>query len=130
MRFTIDRSDRSDRIMIKLIGELDMATAPQLTEAFEVLPTGPYHLVVDVSELSFIDSTGIKAMLDGKAFLEVQGLTMEVTRPTNRVRKVLDLLAVPGFLVINPDGKGGVKASRLSRHAPRLRPHQDPSADC
>ena len=82
MRLTIDRSDRSDRIQLKLIGELDMATARQLTEAFEVLPTGPYHLVVDVSELTFIDSTGVKAMLQGKAFLQVQGLTMVVTRPT------------------------------------------------
>jgi anti-anti-sigma factor len=46
-----------------LSGELDMATAPQLAAAFsEVLPSDR-PLMVDARQLSFMDSSGIQAII-------------------------------------------------------------------
>jgi anti-anti-sigma factor len=48
---------------LKLVGELDVATAPQLTAALRGMPpTG--EVVLDLSELTFIDSCGVHAILD------------------------------------------------------------------
>jgi anti-anti-sigma factor len=47
---------------LKLIGELDLATAGDLREALE-LASAESEVRLDVSELSFIDSSGLRAIL-------------------------------------------------------------------
>ena len=54
--------------MFRLVGELDMATAPQLEEA---LRTGEHEnaseIVFDLRGLSFLDSMGLSALLRARA---------------------------------------------------------------
>jgi anti-sigma B factor antagonist len=53
-----------DRITVRLTGELDLSTRPELTLALdEAVSAGPRAIVVDLRGLSFIDSTGIVALL-------------------------------------------------------------------
>jgi anti-anti-sigma factor len=45
-------------------GELDIATVPDFEQSFdEVVGSAPEAIVVDLSELTFIDSTGLRALL-------------------------------------------------------------------
>lgn len=45
-------------------GELDIATVPDLETAFEqALSADPQSIVVDLSQVTFIDSTGIRLLL-------------------------------------------------------------------
>jgi anti-anti-sigma factor len=46
---------------LRLVGELDIGSVPVLLEAFSA---GEGQAVLDVSELSFIDSSGIHALVD------------------------------------------------------------------
>ncbi len=49
---------------MRLDGELDMATAPMLQEALERAEAdAPIMLVLDVQQLRFIDSTGLRVIL-------------------------------------------------------------------
>jgi anti-anti-sigma factor len=51
-----------DEAGLKLAGELDLATVPQLKEALrDFAPTDPVRL--DLGELTFLDSTGLHAIL-------------------------------------------------------------------
>jgi anti-sigma B factor antagonist len=57
--------DRGDVIVARLTGELDIAGAPSTgNQIEEAVPTSARGLVVDMSELEFIDSSGV-AMLFG-----------------------------------------------------------------
>ena len=59
--------DRDGIVVARLAGELDIAGAPRVSDAIaEAVPTTSPGLVIDFSELKFIDSSGV-AMLFGLA---------------------------------------------------------------
>ena len=74
------------QFVVKLHGELDMATEPVLTDMVqEVLSReGVGKLEVDLSGLQFLDSTGVRALLQIRRATEDRGVTLEVTRPGTR----------------------------------------------
>ena len=47
---------------VVVLGEVDMATAPELSEAIEsLINTGAQRVVVDAAGVTFMDSTGLAA---------------------------------------------------------------------
>ena len=82
---------------IRLAGELDMSTAAQLDE---VLGTAVEHggaIMIDLSELTFMDSTGIGAFLRAAVSLRGRGCLI-LHGEQDRVRRVLDLVRVDGSI--------------------------------
>jgi len=76
---------------LALRGELDLATAGRLLEATQTLRSG-CDVRMDVSELHFADSSGIRAML--KVVDSITPGTLVLVRPTRSVRRVLELLGI------------------------------------
>jgi anti-anti-sigma factor len=76
---------------LALRGELDLATAGRLLEVALTLPSG-CDVRLDVSELHFADSSGIRAML--KIVDSIKPGTLILVRPTRPVRRVLELLGI------------------------------------
>ena len=90
--FRIERSDRG--AMLHLAGELDLATAAKLTHALEELARLPdQDLVLDLSELEFIDSTGVHVLLDVANSLAAP-YRLVLLAPGNAVLRCLDLLQI------------------------------------
>jgi anti-anti-sigma factor len=58
----IDVTDDGDVLVVAACGELDLTTSPRLVEAF-ASTNGHKELVCDLTAVSFIDSTGIHALL-------------------------------------------------------------------
>ena len=56
--------------VIGLAGELDMATAPHLEAVLDRMMVIPKHIIVDVSELGFIDSTGLHLLVRASKLVE------------------------------------------------------------
>ena len=57
---------------MRLAGELDLRTAPQLTEAFaSIRSNGKAKL--DLAELTFIDSSGLHAILEAASSVDGAG---------------------------------------------------------
>jgi anti-sigma B factor antagonist len=82
---------------IRLAGELDMSTAAQLDE---VLGTAVEHggaITIDLSELTFMDSTGIGVFLRAAVSLRGRGCLI-LHGEQDRVRRVLDLVRVDGSI--------------------------------
>jgi anti-sigma B factor antagonist len=80
---------------LRLRGELDLATAPSLEGALsEAFDDGATALVLDLSALTFIDSTGI-ALLIGAIGREAAGTTVRfVPSQAPAVTRVLRLTGV------------------------------------
>jgi anti-sigma B factor antagonist len=73
-------------------GELDMATAPQLTSAVESLgSTAAQRVVVDLTGVSFIDSTGLSALCLARARLEGNGVVLVLGPTSSRVESILQM---------------------------------------
>ena len=82
---------------IRLAGELDMSTAAQLDE---VVGTAVEHggaITIDLSDLTFMDSTGIGVFLRAAVSLRGRGCLI-LHGEQDRVRRVLDLVRVDGSI--------------------------------
>ena len=71
----------ADCAVLRVAGEVDAYTAPQLRErVIRLLADGEVHIVVDMREVEFLDSTGLGALVGSLKRLRVrQGSLMVVT---------------------------------------------------
>jgi anti-sigma B factor antagonist len=77
---------------VRLMGELDMGTAPKLREELLRLASGGAQLVtVDLSDLVFIDSTGLSVLITALKRLRQQGGDLALRSPTPGTRRVLEI---------------------------------------
>jgi anti-anti-sigma factor len=83
------------------IGELDMATAPLLERAFDAVfrDDDVEMIVVDLTELGFIDSTGIHLLVRMRAACAAAD-RLRVVNGSGAVQRVLDLSGVRAHLPI------------------------------
>ncbi|MDT7649703.1 MAG: hypothetical protein QOI36_1109 [Pseudonocardiales bacterium] len=90
-----DRNGASLRYDVRLVGELDLASVGSLTDALEALrDERPELVVIDLSELRFVDARGLSALVDIDRDLRAVGGSLVLARPDPHVRRVLTLTAV------------------------------------
>lgn len=77
----------------RLVGELDMATATDLTQALSPLAAEDGNLTLDLDELAFIDSSGIRALLVVAEELASRG-RMILVQPSEPVERTLRLVGI------------------------------------
>lgn len=79
-------------ITFALSGDLDLSTLEQLESALEASLDGNPELVVfDLRELTFLDSSGLRAMLALHASQRERGGRLVLVRGPRRVHRVLEL---------------------------------------
>ncbi|MBA3302721.1 MAG: STAS domain-containing protein [Acidimicrobiia bacterium] len=84
--------------VLGLSGELDMGTAPDLLAvAHDVLGRGGSDIVLDLSELAFIDSTGLSTLLMLSRKVTGLGGTLALRSPSTRVEEVLRVTGLSGY---------------------------------
>lgn len=99
--FVVRRVDRGSEVLLMLSGELDVAGIDRLDEAARHLPAGG-HVTVDLSELTFMDSAGIKALMRLDLRCRAESWTLTLRAPQPRVLKVLKLCGFEHRFVITP----------------------------
>ena len=103
MQFDVDRTTVLGRPALRVRGELDLATAPRLVEAVESqLSQQPQSLVVDLTDTTFLDSSGARELARIARRAAEGGVALEVVCPrANRpVRLVVDLLELRAVVPI------------------------------
>ena len=61
MELSIDVEREGDDAVVRLAGELDISTSPDLQDALAELTGSPRRVTVDLAALEFMDSTGLAA---------------------------------------------------------------------
>src|SRR6266566_2064843 len=96
-----------DRAVVHVGGEVDLDTCPQLRGALaELVDQGSYHLVVDLEQVSFLDSSGIGVLMGVQRRLREHGGSLRLAAPAARLRRVLELTGVTTVLPISPTDEG------------------------
>jgi anti-sigma B factor antagonist len=86
----IDESRRGDIVVLRLHGELDLKTAPDLRIRLgDVVRRCDADVVLDLEGVSFIDSTGLAAMLNALRRLTRAGRRLAVVAPEGPVERIL-----------------------------------------
>lgn len=100
MAFTIDVRDAESHSIVRLTGELDMATAPRFHAVLdELVAAGQRCVLVDLYELSFCDSAGLNAFVQGDKQCAGHGGWLRLTRAQGHVARVIELSGVDEVLV-------------------------------
>jgi anti-sigma B factor antagonist len=102
----VDSRTEKDRIVISLDGELDMASAPLLEAALQSAEADATSvLVLDLRELRFMDSTGLRIILWARERLRSRGQELALTTGSNQVQRLLSVSGVGEHLrvIATPD---------------------------
>ena len=87
--------------VLRLVGELDVATAVELRRAVAgALEQLPSILTLDISGLSFVDSTGIGVLVGASRRAHEIGASFILLSPTRPVQKALHLTGVDQLMRI------------------------------
>jgi anti-sigma B factor antagonist len=83
---------RDGVVVMRLAGEVDMSSADLMARQFEALTSGNTRTVIlDASQVTFMDSTGLHALVEGKRVLHEAGTQIFLV-PSSQVRRVLELV--------------------------------------
>ena len=84
----------NDRALLSCVGELDLGTADELTIAVHsVLPDRPASVLIAFADDTFVDSSGLRALLE--ALQDCRDASIDVAvRPGASLQRLLDLVQV------------------------------------
>jgi anti-anti-sigma factor len=96
--FSITVRNVPDFHIVALHGELDIASVDGLAD--ELVRVAGSTIVVDLMDLTFMDSTGIGALVTTRTRLLANGQgELVLTRPTAIVRKALEIVGLSQWIV-------------------------------
>ena len=85
--------------VVGLAGELDMATAPEFTDCLaQLVEQCGADVVVDLGQLTFCDSAGISALVQGYEAARSRGGRLRIRGENGSVARVLDIAGVRVYL--------------------------------
>jgi anti-anti-sigma factor len=106
----VDEIRIGHRVVLALSGELDLATAPALQASLdEAVESGGADLWIDLSDVTFMDSTGLRALLATRRQLRVNSTSLAIICPEGPVRRV--------FTVAGLDDEFSIHTDRAAAHA-------------
>jgi anti-sigma B factor antagonist len=88
--------------IVQLVGELDISSVPALRQQLTELLASDGDVVVDLSGLTFMDSSGISVLIVAHKRARSQGRKMTLRRPGGTVAKVLAISGTDQVFSIEP----------------------------
>ncbi len=80
-----------------LVGEIDAHTAGRLTQAFD----DPGDLVLDLSGVEFVDSSGLRVLIELHQNCSQAGGAVVLRTPSPAVRRLLEVSGVADYLTVD-----------------------------
>jgi anti-sigma B factor antagonist len=100
MTFAIERSRVDGAARVAVAGEVDVDTAPRMRDALlEAIADGE-PVVVDLSSVTFMDSTGLSALVVAHRAAEVSGIPLRLRGVPRQLMKLLTLTGLDGLLSV------------------------------
>jgi len=94
--FSVGRQEEDERVVFVPRGELDLATAPEFEAALVAALDAGQHVVVDLRQLQFMDSSGVRVLIAAHARAGADGERLTLIRPApgGTVERILEIAGV------------------------------------
>ena len=104
MDLSITRADHGQRTVVHLGGEIDVYTAPLVRERLdEQILSGRTDLVVDLTGVTFLDSTGLGVLVGRLKLARTRGGALRLAGAEDRVLKVFAITGLDKIFEMHPD---------------------------
>ncbi len=102
-QFQVELSRPSaDVAVVELKGEVDLYTSPQFKDALlQAIGEGTARVVVDLSQVRFIDSTGLGVVVGGIKAVTARGGTLDLVCPEGRIRRTFEITGLDRIVHIH-----------------------------
>jgi anti-sigma B factor antagonist len=88
----VKTEDRNGLVHVALVGELDLSTVAKVqAELRRVEAEAPATVVVDLSKLTFLDSTGLRCIVTADERARDQGRRVVIVRGPDAVQRVFTI---------------------------------------
>jgi anti-sigma B factor antagonist len=92
MGLTIEKSQSSDGSLIRVVGEVDLYSSPELRKAIlKAIPSADGGLAIDLEGVTYIDSSGVATLVEGLRSAREHDVGFVLVAPSPAVRQVLEL---------------------------------------
>ena len=96
---TINQNREGNQLTISLEGRLDTATAPELEAVIDTALTGVETLVMDLEQLEYVSSAGLRVFLKMQKLMNTQG-AMKIIHVNETIMEVFDITGFVDILTI------------------------------
>jgi anti-sigma B factor antagonist len=88
----VSTEDRDGLVRVALVGELDLSTVAKVQEELRRIEvSSPATLVVDLSKLTFLDSTGLRCIVTADERARDEGRRIVIVRGPDAVQRVFTI---------------------------------------
>jgi anti-anti-sigma factor len=101
--FQVSLDDRGSLVVVRVRGEVDTATAPQMGQAIDAQLARRRRVVLDLSEVEFMDLHGLAVLMRASRRTRVEGGSFAVDRPAPCVLRLFELVRMDGEIRIVSD---------------------------
>lgn len=92
MTVRIEVGDSGEAVMIALEGDLDISGVPTLEKELKRIESqGPGHIILDLRELTFLDSSGLRAIVSADSRGRRDGWKLTVVQGPETVSRVFSI---------------------------------------
>jgi anti-sigma B factor antagonist len=99
--FAVDAEVVAKTARVRVQGEVDVYTAPQLRERlYGLVVDGADSVVLDLADMTFIDSTGLGVIVGTLKRLRESGGELTLRSPSRSTRKVLDITGLTRIVTV------------------------------
>ncbi|GAA0311439.1 anti-sigma B factor antagonist [Gracilibacillus halotolerans] len=108
MNLEIERLDNGETKILKVNGEVDVYTAPQLKEALVPLTKQEgAKVIVDLENVTYMDSTGLGVFIGALKSTKEYNSEMRLVSMHDRVRRLFEITGLDSIMNIDTTVRGG-----------------------
>jgi anti-sigma B factor antagonist len=109
--FAVEHSTENDLTVVTVHGEIDVFTSPGLRETLlDLIDGGALHLLIDLGDVTFLDSTGLGVLVGAYHRLRARSGTMAFACATDRVQRVFRVTQLSKIFTLYPTLEEAVDA--------------------
>jgi anti-sigma B factor antagonist len=99
---TVSRKAADDIPVVAVSGEVDVYSAPELKDSLaQLLQSGAHSVVVDLTDVAFLDSTGLGALVEARAATSEAGGSLPIVCSHERILKLFTITGLDGVFSIH-----------------------------
>ena len=112
MELNLQSETHDSHTVVTVAGEIDVYTAPKLRERIVALvDQGQYNLVIDMSGVEFLDSTGLGVLVGGLNRVRAHDGSLSLVCADERILKIFRITGLTKVFPIHPSVDEAIPAA-------------------
>jgi len=114
-QFSVELIPSSDEVaIVALQGEVDIYSAPHFKETLiKSIDAGAKHIVVDLSDVTFIDSTALGVLVSGAKRVRPQNGTLDIVCRDENITRIFEITGLDRIFGIYPTREKALESASV-----------------